>query len=202
MRLPCVIIVTARRGLHSQPRPGTGRQLVGPPDPISHLRPVIYDDPSLSIQPKQLNHPYSLAEFSNQECSFEDLELLYKLQSQHLDAFNHQFWFDVCWINRQNYICLSSRQLQNNTRFEAAKAMILEALPEYATALDKEHALSNFYGQWMVQESERMDAYTVEWRKRNFALIALAARLEYRRLCKRVSGFFTTSTSHRLWLNV
>jgi hypothetical protein len=144
------------------------------------LRPVIYDDSPVSIQPNQLNHPYSLAEFSNQECSFEDFELLYKLQSQQLDAFNHQFWFD------------------NNTRFEAAKAMILEALPEYATALDKEHALSHFYKQWMVQESERMDAYTVEWRKRNFALIALAARLEYRRLCKRVSGFFMTSKSYRL----
>ncbi|KAF8636585.1 hypothetical protein AX17_003396 [Amanita inopinata Kibby_2008] len=145
------------------------RDLIGPPDPVSHLRPVIYDNSPASIQPTQLHHPYSLTEFNSSNDPYGDLELQYNLQRQQLDAFNHQFWLDT------------------NTRFEAAKVLILDAIPESATALDKERALSHFYKQWLMQESEKTDAYTREWRRRNFAIILLGARVEYRRLCRRLS---------------
>ncbi|KAM6495590.1 ferredoxin reductase-like C-terminal NADP-linked domain containing protein [Amanita muscaria] len=78
--------------------------------------------------------------------------------------------------------------LQANTRFEAAKASILEALPDHASPLDKEHALSQFYRQWLVQESERTDAYTAEWRKRLFGLILLGTRVQFQGLSRRVSS--------------
>ncbi|KAF8625804.1 hypothetical protein AX15_005191 [Amanita polypyramis BW_CC] len=167
-----VITSAARRAVHTKPAPRR-RELVGPPDPISNIRPVIYDESEVSIQPKQLNHPYSLSEFDTVENSFDDLELQYKLQRQQIDVFNHQFWFD------------------SNVRFEAAKALILDALPESATPLDREHALSDFYQRWLVQESERTDAYTTEWRKRLFAVVFLGTRVKCQRLYKRISNSFS-----------
>ncbi|KAK2466878.1 hypothetical protein APHAL10511_001136 [Amanita phalloides] len=171
------VLVLASRRIHTMPRKRRC-ELVGPPDPISNLRPVIYDEPFVSMHPKQLNHPYSLAEFDATEDSFEELELQYKLQRQQLDAFNHQFWLDA------------------NSRFEAAKATILDALPDSATPLDKEHGLSDFYRQWLLQESERTDAYTTEWRKRSFAIIALGFRVEYQRLYKRLSSSLSFRKGH------
>ncbi|PFH54312.1 hypothetical protein AMATHDRAFT_135664 [Amanita thiersii Skay4041] len=164
----------SQRRIHVQPPRSRRRDLIGPPHPITHLRPVIYDVPPTLPQSTQVNHPYSLTEFTNaSEGSHGDLELQYKLQLHQLDAFNHQFWLD------------------SNTRFEAAKNAILEALPESASTLDREHALSHFYKQWLVQESERTNAYTREWRKRNLATIILGARVEYQKFCKRLSSLFS-----------
>ncbi|KAI0283042.1 hypothetical protein BGY98DRAFT_911899 [Russula aff. rugulosa BPL654] len=74
---------------------------VGPPDPMSNIRPVLYDDLS-STTAESSKHPYSLDEFHND--SEDTLEYQWKLQQQQLDAFNDAFWRDT------------------NTRFEAAKA--------------------------------------------------------------------------------
>lgn len=63
------------------------RDLVGPPDPISNLRPVIYDDAPLS---PPTSHPYSLKEFTG-----DTREYQWKVQRQELDSMNHQFWADV-----------------------------------------------------------------------------------------------------------
>ena len=87
-------IFASRRAFHVKPT-SRRRELIGPPDPISHLRPVVYDEPDVFIQPKQLPHPYSLSEFDSAEGPSEELELQYKLQRQQLDAFSHQFWLDV-----------------------------------------------------------------------------------------------------------
>lgn len=63
------------------------RHRVGPIDPVSHLRPVIYDD---APPPARERHPYSLGEFSG-----DTREYQWKMQRQELDAFNHAFWLDV-----------------------------------------------------------------------------------------------------------
>lgn len=73
-------------------------------------------------------------------------------------------------------------RLQSNSRFEAAKEAILSALPETATVLDKESTLSEFYKQWVMQEKARTDAYTTEWRSRNWALIFLETRVRFGKL--------------------
>ncbi|KZT26373.1 hypothetical protein NEOLEDRAFT_1155868 [Neolentinus lepideus HHB14362 ss-1] len=156
-----------RRLLHTT---APSKDLVGPPDPVSNLRPVYYDDP-LPVR----WHPYSLEEFSDPEVenagpSVQDLELQYKLLRQQLDAFNHAFWTD------------------SNLRFESAKSMILQSLPSSSTPQDRDIALAHFYQQWLNQESARQQQYTAEFRRRSWDGLVLAARVEYAKLKARLSG--------------
>ncbi|KAE9409698.1 hypothetical protein BT96DRAFT_1012636 [Gymnopus androsaceus JB14] len=140
----------------------TQRHLVGPPDPISHLRPVIYDDVPAPTPPTILYHPYSLREFDPEPArNVNAYEMQWKLQRQQIDDMSQNFWLD------------------SNARFEAAKEAVLASLPASATPFDKENALSEFYKQWLLQESERVDEYARLWRARNWANIVLAARVEY-----------------------
>jgi len=150
------------RLLHSSARTCN---LVGPPHPISHLRPVVYDDLP-SSHPLRHRHPYSLKEFKGGP---RDDELYWKLQRQDLDAFNHEFWAD------------------NNIRFEEAKQTVLESLPESSTPLDRERALSDFYRKWLIQETRRQSEYTDKWRRWNWVEISLATRVHYRRLKSRIA---------------
>ncbi|KAL1944478.1 hypothetical protein VTO73DRAFT_2908 [Trametes versicolor] len=136
------------------------RHRVGPIDPVSHLRPIIYDD---APPPARERHPYSLGEFSG-----DTREYQWKMQRQELDAFNHAFWLD------------------SNTRFYAAKDAVLQSLPESGSAEQREHALSAFYARWVAQERTRLDAYNSEWRKRNWSTILLGARVRYQEFISRV----------------
>ncbi|KAI0736779.1 hypothetical protein C8Q72DRAFT_22584 [Fomitopsis betulina] len=142
------------------------RNLIGPSDSISNLRPVIYDD-AVPEHRTDLTHPYSLREFAG-----DTREYQWKMQRQQLDAFNHVFWTDC------------------NLRFNAAKQVVLDSLPESCPAEYRESALSAFYGRWADQEAERQRAYSAEWRRRNWASIALGARLAYEKLAMRVSHPF------------
>ncbi|KAG6334836.1 hypothetical protein ID866_4258 [Astraeus odoratus] len=152
------------------------QHLVGPNHPISNLRPVIYTDvpntPAAlhKFKPKtNVNHPYSLREFSDTPPSNNHaLELQYQLKREQLDALNHNYW------------------TESNTRFEAAKASVLSSLPDSASAEMREHALSEFYTKWVVQERDRQEAYSIEWRKCNLENIVLAARVQYHRLRRRI----------------
>ena len=68
---------------------------MGPPDPISHIRPAIYhqEDPSSSTSyGDKVQHPYSLKEFAQVE-NAQDYQV--NLQKTQLDAFDHAFWTDV-----------------------------------------------------------------------------------------------------------
>lgn len=88
------------RTFHTSPR---RRHLVAAPDPISHMRPILYEDvptptdSSKSSPPTLVRHPYSLTEFSDtlENNNASDLELQFRLQRQQLDAFHHNFWLDV-----------------------------------------------------------------------------------------------------------
>lgn len=148
--------------------------LVGPPDPISHIRPVIYED-AIPHQPQPppsvLRHPYSLREFDSGQIAPE--EQLWKLQRQQLDDFVQHFWFD------------------SNSRFEAAKQAILDSLPVSCSELGKEQALSEFYKQWVKQEEDRLQHFTDEWRRRNTAGIVLAARVHYLQLVRTIHGMLS-----------
>ncbi|KAF7363464.1 hypothetical protein MSAN_01002200 [Mycena sanguinolenta] len=138
---------------------------VGPPHPISNMRPMIYDDDAPASTSRA--HPYSLHEFDPGPIS--PYKLQWKLQRQQLDEFHHSFW------------------LESNTRFERGKEVALSRLPSTATALDKERALSEFYRQWLEQEHPTTDTYTEEWRQRNTASLILAARVAYSKFTARFS---------------
>lgn len=71
--------------------------LVGPPDPVTNLRHVIYDDALPTSAPNP--HPYSLKEFTG-----DTREYQWKVQRQELDSLNHNLWTDV----RQNYPSVAS----------------------------------------------------------------------------------------------
>lgn len=168
------------------------RHLVGPNDPISNFRPIVYTDtpaPAASHSQGRLeshvNHPYSLNEFTD-VLHDHALELQYKLAREQLDAFNHNFWTDVgrdtfCWI-----LAFTYKLRQSNSRFETAKRSVLASLPESASPETHENALSEFYKKWVMQEKMRQDEYSTEWRKRNWENIFLAARVQYQRFKQRI----------------
>ena len=66
-------------------------ELIGPPDPVSNIRPVLFRDQS--SPPSSKTHPYSFAEFGEADEDSTDLQL--RLERERLTAFNHAFWLDV-----------------------------------------------------------------------------------------------------------
>ncbi|TRM63120.1 hypothetical protein BD626DRAFT_557623 [Schizophyllum amplum] len=131
-----------RRSLHVTARRD---DKIGPPHPISNLRPVIYSDAPPASQ--RLPHPYSLHEFDEDPARAKtDYDLRWKLARQDLDNFNHNFWLD------------------SNGRFEAARQEVLAALPTDAPPLDKEDALSEFYRQWVNWEIIQLE-WRVKWQQ-------------------------------------
>jgi len=151
------------RLFHSSARTGDH---VAPPDPISNIRPILYDDPA-PVTSERLRHPYSLNEFRDNS---DTLEYQWKLQRQQLDAFNDNFWRD------------------SNTRFEVAKAAAMSILPPHATAQQREECLGMFYRKWVLQEATRQLEYNAEWRRRSMEEIALSFRVSYHRLKARFTS--------------
>jgi len=163
---------------------------VAPPDPISNIRPILYDDPA-PVTSEPLRHPYSLNEFRDDSDS-DTLEYQWKLQRQQLDAFNDNFWRDVRFLTFRfsPHLCLYMPPIfvQSNTRFEVAKAAAMNGLPPHATAQQREERLGNFYRKWVLQEATRQQEYNAEWRLRSMEEIALSFRVSYHRLKARFTS--------------
>ncbi|GAC97448.1 hypothetical protein PHSY_005034 [Pseudozyma hubeiensis SY62] len=134
-----------RRSARFASRPGA--DMVGPPDPISNLRPVRYgsafeevsssSSSSPSSQALAMSHPYSLQEFTTSGDSWspsrnartpslyferllsklEEAELAHKLRMARADNFNQRFWQD------------------NNTRF-------IQALSEFRSRTGSSKAVA------------------------------------------------------------
>ncbi len=82
------------RGLHSS---ASLWHLVGPPNPISHIRPIIYDDVPPPPPPSRLQHPYSLAEFDPAPPAGSTVhDIQWRLQRHEIDKLDESFWHDVC----------------------------------------------------------------------------------------------------------
>ncbi|VDB82951.1 unnamed protein product [Peniophora sp. CBMAI 1063] len=161
------------RAIHSSARASNShaRTLVGPPDPVSNLRPVIYADAPLpsasgSGATHNSNHPYSLSEFPRS--ALNDADYRWRLRREELDAFNHAFWTD------------------SNKRFEAARVAALDALPADASPETREAVLSDFYRRWVMQEAPRQAAYTRELRVRTVEEIRLSLRARWLKLKQQV----------------
>ena len=87
-RRPTSLVLRPLRHFHSSVRTS---DYVGPPDPVSNIRPVLYDNPGVT-NAEPLRHPYALDEFRDDAFT---LEYQWKLHRQQLDAFNDAFWRDV-----------------------------------------------------------------------------------------------------------
>jgi len=122
--------------------------LIGPPDPISHIRPIIYDDSPLPHPPTLLHHPYSLSEFlPGFPGRTATCELQWKLQRQQLDDFNHNFWIDV------RFTILSSSR----------------AKPQYQSQCTEQHPLRGRQGSCTHQPPVLL--YPAEQRKRTLRVL-------------------------------
>lgn len=84
---------------------------------------------------------------------------------------------------------------QSNTRFEGAKHAMLDSLPESTTEEEREFALSDFYGRWVVQEEERSKLYNEHWNRQNWSTIWLGARVKFDMLWSRLTGRTPSSSS-------
>ncbi|KAH8833642.1 hypothetical protein DL96DRAFT_1490658, partial [Flagelloscypha sp. PMI_526] len=133
---------------------------IGPPDPISHMRPIIYADDPAPPARRIHGHPYSVSEFPDPETRRDvgHWEFHYKMQRRALDELHKHFWTEAsCFFLPQ----------------DCPRESVLESLPSDATATRKEEALSEFYRMWVMQEDAKMGAYTTEWRARNWRLFVL-----------------------------
>lgn len=104
-------------------------KLIGPPDPISNLRPVIYDEdvpaalaqavkteagvedggkrtkeetymlPAVQIPKTSPTHPYLLDEFDGDPVDYQ-----WRTERKRIDAFNHTFWTDVSLLCSSIYM--------------------------------------------------------------------------------------------------
>ena len=185
-RRPTALILRPLRHFHFSIRTS---DYVGPPDPVSNIRPVLYDDPAITSA-ESPRHPYALDEFRDDSHA---LEYQWKLQRQQLDAFNDAFWRDVrpsltlkpLPPKQVSYI---NHTVQTNTRFEAAKTAAVSGLLPHATAEQREERLSEFYKNWVLQEATRQEEYNSEWRRRSMQEIKLAARVSYQKLKERFTS--------------
>ena len=129
---------------------------VGPPDPVSNLRPVVYSEPQ--VRPKSALHPYSLEEFTARAQTqrgrsssalvryadhllgqLEAVSMHARLQSMWLDQFNQRFWFD------------------NNVRFtRALEEYKAHVAPQGDATLE---LLAPFYREWLVVNAKRLRHY-------------------------------------------
>jgi hypothetical protein len=67
---------------------------------------------------------------------------------------------------------------QSNSRFMQGKEHVLEQWRASGdkSAETKENALSQYYSEWLIRESQRQARYTKEWNRRNRLVIKLAVR--------------------------
>ena len=140
-----------RRASRLQPQ-----AFVGPPDPVSNLRPIVYKEPQ--TRPASVLHPYSLDEFTAPAQAprgsstraltryadqllgqLEAVKMHTRLQSMWLDQFNQRFWLD------------------NNVRFtRALEEYISQVAPRGDATLEM---LAPFYREWLVVNERRLRHY-------------------------------------------
>ncbi|KAF8522247.1 hypothetical protein BU17DRAFT_45012 [Hysterangium stoloniferum] len=134
------------------------RVLVGPPHPVSNIRPVVFENRTTTTYGQA--HPYSLTEFGGNSGGQTHDDLQLRMEQERLSSFNHAFWFE------------------SNSRFMRGKNRVLEQWEASGdkSVQTKEIALSQYYSQWVAQESHQQARYTTEWNRRNRLVMKLALR--------------------------
>lgn len=154
-----------RTNARSSPGLTKSETFVGPPDPISNIRPILRGN--LTELGIQRAHPYSLSEFSRQDVIGYSPSALHE---RHLETFNHSFWTDVRYFPTRRLNSLNFTICQVNTRFSSARQKILDSHPPAASAKDAaardaalEADLAAFYRSWLAEEDARFRAYILRY---------------------------------------
>lgn len=132
---------------------------IGPPDPLSNLRPVVFGVRDTAAAPRTARpsaHPYSLAEFSVPPTAaprnplaqyahrlgdrLEAAQLQARLQTMWLDQFNQRFWTD------------------NNARFQRALAEYEHTSGHVVGEAPLEN-IAPFYRAWLAANAARLRNY-------------------------------------------
>ncbi|KAG7562939.1 hypothetical protein FFLO_01629 [Filobasidium floriforme] len=163
--------------------PDSGGNLVGPSDPISNLRPVIYrsKNPSSSSSASSSRPsasspatgrsgtdytPYSISEFSSVSSSGRDRsgsdrrlgeDLAERLRKEAVDRKNHEFW-------AKTNLLFEAHQAHRLSLLGPAPSPTTSSPDEIARyAADKEKVLAEFYRDWIHANKDRQARWVWEW---------------------------------------
>ncbi|KAF6767522.1 hypothetical protein PSEUBRA_005435 [Kalmanozyma brasiliensis GHG001] len=200
-----------RRSARFAARPGA--DMVGPPDPISNLRPIRYGSafeevtsPSVSSPSAtaSLSHPYSLQEFTSSSSTLpgtsrapslyferllaklESAELAHKLRMARADSFNQRFWQE----NNARFIqALGEFRSRTGSSKAVATTGKGNTTNEQENELDLDSdSLATFYSAWLKANSARHRAYNRQLWRQTFGDLAPAARYQGLRAWAKVVG--------------
>ncbi|KIM23988.1 hypothetical protein M408DRAFT_332046 [Serendipita vermifera MAFF 305830] len=152
----------------------TAGPLVGPPHPVSNLRPALYN----GVPDQAKTNAYSPNELhSHLPINADKFQLDNALKQ--LDKLNHDFW------------------VESNQRFHQSRHAYLEAqkyrlahakTSEERAAMEEEH-LAEFYASWVQTMRPLQHEYTATWLRGQYGSILTAARMNWRHWMKRLNSF-------------
>ncbi|KAL7419798.1 hypothetical protein Q5752_005714 [Cryptotrichosporon argae] len=166
--------------------------LVGPPDPLSNIRPVLYA-PSSPARARSSNSPYSSSEFPDASGSDADaaraaLELRLRLHRERVDAANHRFWAG----QNANYAAQLARRLDEldaaRTRGPAAAAGDAKSVAgedAETEAEAREEVLATFYRDWQVANRAVQAKWVRQWWADVWTGIKLQGKVHWARATSR-----------------
>ncbi|CCA70977.1 hypothetical protein PIIN_04910 [Serendipita indica DSM 11827] len=139
----------------------TRNTLVGPPHPVSNLRPVLYN----GLPDQTQTNNYSPRELRS-HVPVDGTKFQLELSMQRIDKFNHEFWADS---NKRFYETKDAFLRARQPRLDLAKT------PEERSQMEEEH-LAEFYRFWVLSERDTQRQYTSEWLRAQYGSIWTAAR--------------------------
>jgi hypothetical protein len=158
------------------------QMLVGPPHPLSNLRPALYNGVR-DDQPK--TNAYAPNEFqSHVTINPDKFQLDNSLRS--LDKLNHDFWAEVSV--RFPIVTLVLTPNQSNRRFHQQRDAYVNThkgrldaatSPEERAAME-EQVMNEFYGSWVQTMRPIQHEYTTTWLHGQYGGILTAARMTWR----------------------
>ncbi|KAM9708664.1 cytochrome c oxidase assembly factor 8 [Menidia menidia] len=140
-----------------RPQPSTTHDWIGPPNPLSNLRPIVYHIPE----------------------NESELEKRLRNLRQDTSDWNHDFW------TKQNITFSKEKEAFIISQLKA-KGLTLRDEKGRRRALDSEE-MAVFYKSFLDKNRVRHANYNKEWYRRNFTITLLMARVALRSLWKTVS---------------
>ncbi|GAA5932603.1 uncharacterized protein JCM15063_002152 [Sporobolomyces koalae] len=178
------------------------RDLIGPPCPLSNLRPVYYaplfpslhnpstwstsfqaGDTSDSASPPPNPHPYSLSEFPSSSLSRAPKQqklsrLKQKLHSEDLEYRLARYRFDS--FNQDFWVRINTQFLQSRDRYVAANPVTSGG--GGASGMGEDVDLAPFYAEHLARTKRMYQQYNTKLWRMQAKLIGLAVRDVFRRM--------------------